>query len=148
MRSLLSPGLYGVEGGCGCGQGGQGGGGGGPLDFLRNNPQFQALRQVVQTNPGILQPMLQVRSSLFEACKGWHCLLIEHRRNSSDLLSCHPLEVAGPRKHCLLAVAHALTTTAGVPGAAPCYTELELVQTSRRGQSMCLDVEIWHGASS
>ena len=34
--------------------------GAGPLDFLRNNPQFQALRQVVQTNPQILQPMLQV----------------------------------------------------------------------------------------
>lgn len=40
-------------------QGGGAGGGGGPLDFLRNQPQFQALRQVVQSNPGILQPMLQ-----------------------------------------------------------------------------------------
>lgn len=41
-------------------QGGSGGGGGGPaLAFLRNNPQFQGLRQVVQGNPAILQPMLQ-----------------------------------------------------------------------------------------
>ncbi|XP_039808408.1 ubiquitin receptor RAD23b-like isoform X2 [Panicum virgatum] len=33
--------------------------GGGPLEFLRNNQQFQALREMVQTNPQILQPMLQ-----------------------------------------------------------------------------------------
>ncbi|GAQ90035.1 purtative Rad23 UV excision repair protein [Klebsormidium nitens] len=31
----------------------------GALDFLRENPQFQALRQMVQANPTILQPMLQ-----------------------------------------------------------------------------------------
>ncbi|KAL8123869.1 hypothetical protein AgCh_011752 [Apium graveolens] len=31
----------------------------GNLDFLRNNPQFQALREMVQANPQILQPMLQ-----------------------------------------------------------------------------------------
>eukprot|EP00850_Spirogloea_muscicola_P011188 SM000068S20620 [mRNA] locus=s68:598516:602371:+ [translate_table: standard] len=46
------------------GLGGAGGGAGaGALDFLRNNPQacqlFQALRQMVQANPQILQPMLQ-----------------------------------------------------------------------------------------
>jgi hypothetical protein len=35
--------------------------GGGSLDFLRNNTQFQALRQIVQANPQILQPMLQVQ---------------------------------------------------------------------------------------
>lgn len=34
-------------------------GGLGSLDFLRNNPQFQALRSMVQSNPQILQPMLQ-----------------------------------------------------------------------------------------
>ncbi|KAL9265787.1 Ubiquitin receptor RAD23b-like protein [Drosera capensis] len=31
----------------------------GSLDFLRNNEQFQAIRTMVQTNPQILQPMLQ-----------------------------------------------------------------------------------------
>lgn len=36
-----------------------GGAGLGALDFLRNNPQFQALRTMVQANPQILQPMLQ-----------------------------------------------------------------------------------------
>lgn len=35
------------------------GGNFGSLDFLRNNQQFQALRSMVQTNPQILQPMLQ-----------------------------------------------------------------------------------------
>ncbi|XVF25325.1 hypothetical protein REPUB_Repub13aG0203700 [Reevesia pubescens] len=34
-------------------------GGFGSLDFLRNNQQFQALRSMVQSNPQILQPMLQ-----------------------------------------------------------------------------------------
>ena len=40
-----------------------GAGGGGPLDFLRTNPQFIALRQIVQSNPMILQPMLQARGT-------------------------------------------------------------------------------------
>ena len=31
----------------------------GALDFLRNNPQFRALRQMVRQNPDILPPMLQ-----------------------------------------------------------------------------------------
>ncbi|KAI3722220.1 hypothetical protein L2E82_33251 [Cichorium intybus] len=31
----------------------------GNLDFLLNNPQFQALRGMVQANPQILQPMVQ-----------------------------------------------------------------------------------------
>ncbi|CAH9104676.1 unnamed protein product [Cuscuta epithymum] len=34
-------------------------GGAQSLDFLRNSPQFQALRTMVQANPQILQPMLQ-----------------------------------------------------------------------------------------
>ena len=39
----------------------QGGAGGraGTLDFLRNNPQFQQLRQIVQTQPRMLEPILQ-----------------------------------------------------------------------------------------
>lgn len=42
----------GGEGASGTQQGGQ-------LDFLRSNPQFMALRTMVQANPQILQPMLQ-----------------------------------------------------------------------------------------
>ncbi|XP_022776955.1 ubiquitin receptor RAD23c-like isoform X3 [Durio zibethinus] len=38
---------------------GAGGAGAGTLDFLRNSPQFQALRAMVQANPQIMQPMLQ-----------------------------------------------------------------------------------------
>ena len=32
---------------------------GGNLDFLRNNPQFQQLRQIVQSQPTMLEPILQ-----------------------------------------------------------------------------------------
>lgn len=39
--------------------GGQGGGDLGNLDFLRNNAQFQQLRQVVQQQPQMLEPILQ-----------------------------------------------------------------------------------------
>ena len=45
--------------GAGAGQAGAAAGGG-SLEFLRSNQQFQALRQIVQANPQILQPMLQV----------------------------------------------------------------------------------------
>ncbi|MCJ1239879.1 hypothetical protein MMC14_007877 [Varicellaria rhodocarpa] len=38
---------------------GAGAGGLGNLDFLRNNPQFQQLRQIVQTQPRMLEPILQ-----------------------------------------------------------------------------------------
>ncbi|KAI9799696.1 MAG: hypothetical protein M1825_004431 [Sarcosagium campestre] len=38
---------------------GSGAGGLGNLDFLRNNPQFQQLRQVVQQQPHMLEPILQ-----------------------------------------------------------------------------------------
>lgn len=31
----------------------------GVFDFLRNHPQFNLLRQMVQTNPQLLQPVLQ-----------------------------------------------------------------------------------------
>lgn len=38
---------------------GRGAGGVANLDFLRNNPQFQQLRQVVQSQPQMLEPILQ-----------------------------------------------------------------------------------------
>lgn len=43
----------------GAAAGGAPAGGLGNLDFLRNNPQFQQLRQVVQQNPQMLEPILQ-----------------------------------------------------------------------------------------
>ncbi|EMC96189.1 hypothetical protein BAUCODRAFT_33528 [Baudoinia panamericana UAMH 10762] len=44
----------------GGGQGGQGGQAtANELDFLRNNPQFQQLRQLVQQQPAMLEPILQ-----------------------------------------------------------------------------------------
>jgi UV excision repair protein RAD23 len=43
----------------GAGGAGAAAGGLGNLDFLRNNPQFQQLRQVVQQNPQMLEPILQ-----------------------------------------------------------------------------------------
>lgn len=49
--SLIPPQLLGQQ------QGG-GGGGGGTFDFLRSHPQFNQLKQLVQTNPTLLQPVL------------------------------------------------------------------------------------------
>ena len=43
----------------GAGTGGAGAGALGNLEFLRNNPQFQQLRQVVQQQPHMLEPILQ-----------------------------------------------------------------------------------------
>ncbi len=34
-------------------------GSGGPLDYLRNDPQFNMLRQLVQARPEMLQPLLE-----------------------------------------------------------------------------------------
>ncbi|KAI9697715.1 MAG: hypothetical protein M1820_007702 [Bogoriella megaspora] len=49
----------GVGAGLGGGAGGGAGGGLGSLEALRNNPQFQQLRQVVQQQPQMLEPILQ-----------------------------------------------------------------------------------------
>ncbi|KAI4131155.1 MAG: hypothetical protein LQ338_001360 [Usnochroma carphineum] len=51
------PGPGGLGGNAAAGRGGAGGAAN--LDFLRNNPQFQQLRQVVQTQPQMLEPILQ-----------------------------------------------------------------------------------------
>jgi len=52
--------LFGAAAGAGAGAGAGGAAPGlGNLDFLRNNPQFQQLRQVVQQQPGMLEPILQ-----------------------------------------------------------------------------------------
>ena len=49
----------GQGGGLGAGAGAGAGAGGANLEFLRNNPQFQQLRQVVQQQPQMLEPILQ-----------------------------------------------------------------------------------------
>ena len=64
--------------------------GGGPLDFLRTNPQFIALRQIVQSNPMILQPMLQASRTFALLhggclCHGPHSIGFRLAMRSSDL---------------------------------------------------------------
>ena len=49
----------GIGAAAGAGGGTEGAGGLGNLDFLRSNPQFQQLRQIVQTQPRMLEPILQ-----------------------------------------------------------------------------------------
>ena len=50
----------GLGAGAGAGAGGEAGAGGlGNLDFLRTNREFQQLRQIVQTQPRMLEPILQ-----------------------------------------------------------------------------------------
>ena len=56
---LGSTGTGGASAGTGGGAGAGGAAGLGDLDFLRNNPQFQQLRQIVQTQPRMLEPILQ-----------------------------------------------------------------------------------------
>lgn len=52
--------IAGLGAGIGAPAGAEGGGAGlGNLEFLRNNPQFQQLRQIVQTQPRMLEPILQ-----------------------------------------------------------------------------------------
>ena len=57
-----TPNLGALGAGIGAAAGGAGGGGEGGglgnLDFLRNNPQFQQLRQIVQSQPRMLEPIL------------------------------------------------------------------------------------------
>lgn len=48
-----------AQAGDGGGRGGRGGEALGNLDFLRNNPHFQQLRQLVQQQPHMLEPILQ-----------------------------------------------------------------------------------------
>lgn len=53
---------------------------GNPLEFLRNLPQFQMLRSVLQQNPGMLQALLQQigqsNPQLLQVClRNFHMLL-------------------------------------------------------------------------
>ena len=60
LVNLSGAGGTGAGGAAGAGAGGAGGAGAlGNLDFLRENPQFQQLRQIVQTQPRMLEPILQ-----------------------------------------------------------------------------------------
>jgi len=52
-------GRTGTGGGAGVGGAGGGAGVGSTLDFLRQNPQFNVLRQAVQQQPSLLGPLLQ-----------------------------------------------------------------------------------------
>ena len=81
---------------------GAGAAGGGPLDFLRTNPQFIALRQIVQSNPMILQPMLQARTvpdSMYAHASVPHNLLCEGNPKSEAgcCLQLFPM----CKRHCL-----------------------------------------------
>jgi len=59
-RGAAAGGAGNLFGAAGAGAGAGGAAAGlGNLDFLRNNPQFQQLRQVVQQNPQMLEPILQ-----------------------------------------------------------------------------------------
>ena len=53
-REALATGGAGGAAGAGAGAGALGN-----LDFLRSNPQFQQLRQIVQSQPNMLEPILQ-----------------------------------------------------------------------------------------
>ena len=52
-------GLAGLSAGEGAGIPGAGAGAGANLDWLRSHPQFHQLRQIIQTQPRMLEPILQ-----------------------------------------------------------------------------------------
>ncbi|KAF4544469.1 Ubiquitin-associated/translation elongation factor EF1B [Lasiodiplodia theobromae] len=60
------------------------GAGAGDLDFLRNNPQFQQLRQLVQQQPHMLEPILQ---QVGQGNPGLAQLIADHPEQFLSLLS-------------------------------------------------------------
>merc|ERR1711981_473293 len=58
-RGAMGAGRGTAAGAAGSGPAAAGGVNAGNLDFLRNNPQFQQLRQIVQQQPQMLEPILQ-----------------------------------------------------------------------------------------
>jgi UV excision repair protein RAD23 len=78
--NMFAPAPAGGRPGAGGGAGG-GGAGEGPLAALRTNPQFRALRGLVQQNPALLQPMLH------ELGKNNPALLEAINANQQDFLA-------------------------------------------------------------
>ena len=94
--------------------GGAGGaGGGGPLDFLRANPQFNALRSIVQANPQVLEPMLA------ELGRAQPDLLALINANQGDFLRLVNEPVAGGGGAAGGALAELAASLEGAGGGAP-----------------------------
>ncbi|CAI0548854.1 unnamed protein product [Linum tenue] len=82
------------------------GGGLASLDFLRNNQQFQALRSMVQSNPQILQPMLQElgkqNPNLLRMIQEHHAEFLQLINEPQDGSEEYVLWLPANRVHCLL----------------------------------------------
>jgi len=74
---LIPPSLLGQQGGSGTG-------GPNPFDFLRQHPQFDMLRQMVQSNPQLLQPVLQ---QLGQQNPNLLTLISQHQQEFINLLN-------------------------------------------------------------
>ncbi|KAF2085828.1 UV excision repair protein Rad23 [Saccharata proteae CBS 121410] len=74
----------GAAAGAGAGAGTEGGLNAGNLEFLRNNPQFQQLRQLVQQQPSMLEPILQ---QVGQGNPGLAQLIASHPEQFLNLLS-------------------------------------------------------------
>jgi len=83
---LIPPSLLGQQGTTGVG-----GGGPSPFEFLRQHPQFDMLRQMVQTNPQLLQPVLQ---QLGQQNPNLLTLISQHQQEFINLLN-EPVTVGG-----------------------------------------------------
>ena len=63
----------------------------GVFDFLRNHPQFNALRQMVQANPQLLQPVLQQLGQQNPQILG---LISQHQQEFINLIN-EPVQGSG-----------------------------------------------------
>lgn len=116
------------SGGSSSSSGGSGGGAGGPLEALRNHPQFDALRRLVQSNPAMLQAVLsqigQQQPELLTAINANQAAFLEMMNEPVADAPAAPVAPALPRA----GAGGAANPFAGVPGMEALGNPVQLAQ--------------------
>ena len=116
------------SGGSSSSSGGSGGGAGGPLEALRNHPQFDALRRLVQSNPAMLQAVLsqigQQQPELLTAINANQAAFLEMMNEPVADAPAAPVAPALPRA----GASGAANPFAGVPGMEALGNPVQLAQ--------------------
>jgi UV excision repair protein RAD23 len=114
------------SGGSSSSSGGSGGGAGGPLEALRNHPQFDALRRLVQSNPAMLQAVLsqigQQQPELLTAINANQAAFLEMMNEPVADAPAAPVAPVLPR------AGGAANPFAGVPGVEALGNPVQLAQ--------------------